>query len=194
MRSRLIARSLALVKSGIPDFDTMQTVQPLHWSGGNPTVLHRAWGILLAEGLESSIMNPFFDGDTEDIDVNHVVEPSNFHLTTTLLSIAAIIAGLQERQASHAWFAVEKGLKDPEDPDAEEPAMQEVFVVIASLYLVTVGHKLRAWYDRFLPSNIKIIEALNAAKKRQVLTLPSAVHLLDVSVVVLLGVLFLYHH
>jgi hypothetical protein len=83
----LIARSLALVKSGIPDFDTMQIVQPLPWSGGNPTVLHRAWGILLAEGLSSGIMNPFFDGDTEDIDVNHVVEPSNFHLTTTTVGL-----------------------------------------------------------------------------------------------------------
>jgi hypothetical protein len=61
--------------------------------------------------------------------------------------------------------------------------MHEVFVIIASLYLVTVGHKLRAWYDHFLPSDIKINEALNAAKERQVLTLPTAVHLLDVSVV-----------
>ncbi|KAF8184441.1 hypothetical protein BJ912DRAFT_527272 [Pholiota molesta] len=178
----LIARSLALVKSGMPDFDTMQVAQSPIWSDGSPTHLHRAWGATLAEGLESSIMNPFFDGETEDNDVNHVVEPSNLRLTATLLSIAAINAGIQEQDAGHAWFSVAQGLKDPKHPNAEEPAMQEVFVVIASLYLVTVGHKLRAWYDHMLPSDIKVHEALNSAKERQVLTLPSAVHLLDLAI------------
>jgi hypothetical protein len=172
----MIARALALVRNGMPDFDTLHVALPQTWIfDGGPTTkpLQEVWGYLLGEFLKCGILD-------EAISLTRMVAPSNYRLTTTFLSISTIKLGLQEHP-DYVCIAVSQGLENPEEPKMLHfPVMREVLLVIACLYLVTIGQKLREWYDDVLPTDEGIHEALKLAKESEVLTLPSAVNLLEV--------------
>ncbi|KAF8196581.1 hypothetical protein BJ912DRAFT_955717 [Pholiota molesta] len=178
----MIARALALVRNGMPDFDTLQVPMPESWTFEGSAAekpLHEAWDYSLYDRLKCGILDAHRDPD-KSVDLTHIVAPSNYRLTTTLLSVAAIKLGLQE-EPNYVWIAVRQGLENPEEPDMllHFPQMREVLLVIACFYLVTIGQRLREWYDDIIPTDEGIQEALKLAKESEVLTLPSAVNLLE---------------
>ncbi|KAF8164537.1 hypothetical protein BJ912DRAFT_256304 [Pholiota molesta] len=179
----MIARALALVRNGMPDFDTLQVPMPETWTfdgGATEKPLHEAWDYSLYDRLNCGIMDAFWElRESDKVDLTHIVAPSNYRLTTTLLSVTAIKFGLQE-EPNYVWIAVSQGLENPEEPNMLHfPEMREVMLVIACFYLVTIGQKLREWYDDIIPTDEGIQEALKLAKESEVLTLPSAVNLLE---------------
>jgi hypothetical protein len=148
--------------------------KPKVWGGAD----HDTFGIAFSASFREAIDDGLEDAYADDDLGNLAVTPSNIRLTTALLSASTIKSGLRT-MPKVAFMNTKIGLEDP--ALQPEPEKAEIYAIAACLHLVITGSKMMQ-QSLFVPEQqADVIDKLKVLKEQEVLKLPSAVHLLEVS-------------